>query len=40
MILKSPPMFFLSFEVTERMTAEMGTVPQSRVNATSTSSQQ
>lgn len=27
MILKSPPMFFLSFEVTEQMTAEMGTGP-------------
>lgn len=28
MILKSPPMVFLSFEVTEQMTAEMGTVPR------------
>lgn len=26
-ILKSPPMVFLHFEVTEQMTAEMGTVP-------------
>lgn len=26
-ILKSPPVVFLYFEVTEQMTAEMGTVP-------------